>query len=47
MRWLPPFAVHGTHRLSDADLEVAGLNYGRYLASLADGDAHGSVEARS
>ncbi|MEZ5283815.1 MAG: NAD(P)H-dependent oxidoreductase [Vicinamibacterales bacterium] len=39
MRWLPPFAVHGTHRLSDDDLEQAGRRYGRLLADLADGRA--------
>lgn len=39
MRWLPPFAVHGTHRLSDEDLERAGRRYGRLLGDLADGRA--------
>lgn len=39
MRWLPPFAVHGTHRLSDEDLERAGQRYGRLLGALADGRA--------
>lgn len=37
MRWLPPFAVHGTHRLSEADLDTAGRRYGRLLTGLADG----------
>ena len=37
MRWLPPFAVHGTHRLDDAGLERAAAAYGRLLAGLADG----------
>lgn len=37
IRWLPPFAVHGTHRLSDDDLDVAGRRYGRLLADLAAG----------
>jgi glutathione-regulated potassium-efflux system ancillary protein KefG len=36
MRWVPPFAVHGTHRLSDADLEAAGERYGHWLSTLAD-----------
>lgn len=39
MRWLPPFAVHGTHRLSEDDLERAGRRYGRLLGDLADGRA--------
>jgi glutathione-regulated potassium-efflux system ancillary protein KefG len=39
MRWLPPFAVHGTHRLSDEDLERAGRRYGRLLGDLAAGRA--------
>lgn len=38
MRWLPPFAVHGTHRLAEADLDLAGRRYGRLLAGLAAGD---------
>lgn len=38
MRWLPPFAVHGTHRLSEADLDVSARRYGRLLAGLAAGD---------
>lgn len=37
MRWLPPFAVHGTHRLDDAGLERAAAAYGRLLNGLADG----------
>lgn len=39
MRWLPPFAVHGTHRLSDEELEGAGQRYGRLLSDLAEGRA--------
>jgi glutathione-regulated potassium-efflux system ancillary protein KefG len=37
MTWLPPFAVHGTHRLSDEALEVEAARYGRYLEDLASG----------
>jgi glutathione-regulated potassium-efflux system ancillary protein KefG len=37
MAWLPPFAVHGTHRLSDSALEGEAARYGRYLSDLADG----------
>jgi len=40
MTWLPPFAVHGTHRLSDAALEDEALRYGRYLTGLAQGLSH-------
>jgi glutathione-regulated potassium-efflux system ancillary protein KefG len=35
MTWLPPFAVHGTHRLSEEALEAEALRYGRHLARLA------------
>jgi glutathione-regulated potassium-efflux system ancillary protein KefG len=37
MRWLTPFAVHGTHRLSDEALDQEAARYGRYLSALADG----------
>ena len=41
MRWLPPFAVHGTHRLTDEALDAAAARYGQYLSRLADeGDTH-------
>jgi glutathione-regulated potassium-efflux system ancillary protein KefG len=40
MRWLPPFAVHGTHRLSDEDLDGAGRRYGRLLSDLSEGRAN-------
>lgn len=41
MHWLPPFAVHGTHRLSDDALEREAARYGHYLSALADsGAAH-------
>jgi glutathione-regulated potassium-efflux system ancillary protein KefG len=36
MTWLPPFAVHGTHRLSEAALEAEAERYGRYLSQLAE-----------
>jgi glutathione-regulated potassium-efflux system ancillary protein KefG len=36
MRWLPPFAVHGTHRLTDDALDQEAARYGRYVARLAD-----------
>jgi len=37
MTWLPPFAVHGTHRKTDAELESAGSQYARLLEGLASG----------
>lgn len=37
MRWLPPFAVQGTHRLSEEALDAEAARYGRYLTDLADG----------
>jgi glutathione-regulated potassium-efflux system ancillary protein KefG len=36
MTWLPPYAVHGTHRLSEELLEAEAERYGRYLTQLAD-----------
>lgn len=38
MTWLPPFAVHGTHRKTDSELEAAGSQYARLLEGLASGD---------
>lgn len=37
MHWLPPFVVHGTHRLSDAELDRSAEAYARLLTGLADG----------
>lgn len=37
MTWLPPFAVHGTHRLGDDELETLGRRYGRALRELESG----------
>jgi glutathione-regulated potassium-efflux system ancillary protein KefG len=39
MRWLPPFAVHGTHRLSEADLDAQADRYARHLTALCRGEA--------
>ncbi len=36
MRYLPPYAVFGTHAMSDADVEAEGERYGRLLAALAE-----------
>jgi glutathione-regulated potassium-efflux system ancillary protein KefG len=38
MRWLPPFAVSGTHRLEDAEIERAATEYARLLGALRDGE---------
>ncbi len=35
MTYLPPYAVYGTHRLDDADVEREGARYERLLAALA------------
>lgn len=37
MRWLPPFAVHGTNRLGDAELERQSEAYSQLLTGLAQG----------
>lgn len=37
IQWLPPFALHGTHRLSDEAIEAAGARYAWLLSSLASG----------
>jgi glutathione-regulated potassium-efflux system ancillary protein KefG len=38
MRYLPPFAVQGTHRLTPEELQTAGASYGRLIERLAAGD---------
>jgi glutathione-regulated potassium-efflux system ancillary protein KefG len=38
MRYLPPFVVQGTHRLSDAELDERGKQYGILLNRLAFDD---------
>jgi glutathione-regulated potassium-efflux system ancillary protein KefG len=37
MVWLPPFVVHGTHRLSDAGIAAHAKDYRRLLIGLRDG----------
>lgn len=37
MRFLPPFAVHGTHRLDEMQIEQHSNDYRRLLAALRDG----------
>jgi glutathione-regulated potassium-efflux system ancillary protein KefG len=34
MLWAPPFVIHGTHRMTDADIEDAAGAYGRLLLDL-------------
>lgn len=36
MRFLPPFAVHGTHRLDEEQIEAHGREYRRLLEALRD-----------
>ena len=37
MNWLPPFAVQGSNRLDDMELELAATQYARLLSGLAAG----------
>jgi len=37
MVWLPPFVVHGTHRLGDAEIAAHAEDYRRLLIGLRDG----------
>jgi len=37
MEYLPPFAVHGTHLLSNEDIDSAAQDYKSLLISLRDG----------
>lgn len=36
MRWLPPYVVHGTHRIEDATIEAHVLQYRRLLVAVRD-----------
>jgi glutathione-regulated potassium-efflux system ancillary protein KefG len=38
MTYLPPFVVHGTHRISRNELEKEAESYGRILNKLCEGD---------
>ena len=38
IEWLPPFVVHGTHSLDDAELQRAADDYRRVVIALRDGD---------
>ncbi|MDP2314543.1 MAG: NAD(P)H-dependent oxidoreductase [Pseudomonadota bacterium] len=37
IRTLPPFVVHGSHRLTDADIEHSAVGYRRVIEALRDG----------
>ena len=37
MQWAPPFAVQGTHRVDDSELERIAQRYGRLLQGWAEG----------
>jgi len=37
MTWLPPYTVHGTNRLTDAELDQAARHYRDLLLALAEG----------
>lgn len=43
MRWLPPFAVHGTHRLTDEALAREADRYAEYVGRLAGADPAGTT----
>jgi glutathione-regulated potassium-efflux system ancillary protein KefG len=36
MHWLPPFVVHGTHRLTDEEIRMQADRYAERLRALAD-----------
>lgn len=38
MEYLPPYAVMGTHRMTEDEISVAGRNYSRLLKKLSNGD---------
>jgi len=37
MRFLPPFVVHGSHRLGEPDIAAHAADYRRALEALRDG----------
>jgi glutathione-regulated potassium-efflux system ancillary protein KefG len=39
MTFLPPFVVHGTHRLDAAGIEAAAADYRRVIEGVRDGHA--------
>jgi glutathione-regulated potassium-efflux system ancillary protein KefG len=36
MRWVPPYVIHGTHRLKDAQIEDEARRYGELVIQLAE-----------
>ena len=44
MEYLPPFVVHGTHRATPEDIEMAGRHYGNLLEGLVAGRFTGPFE---
>jgi glutathione-regulated potassium-efflux system ancillary protein KefG len=38
MIWLPPFVIHGTHRISDHERQNHTILYAKMLTKLAEGD---------
>ncbi|MBK9389025.1 MAG: NAD(P)H-dependent oxidoreductase [Bacteroidetes bacterium] len=38
MIWLPPFVIHGTHRISEDERQNLSILYGKILIKLADGN---------
>jgi glutathione-regulated potassium-efflux system ancillary protein KefG len=37
MHWSPPYVIHGTHRMTDAQIDEEARRYGRLLSDLHDG----------
>jgi len=37
MQYLPPFVIHGTHKLNDADIDLYAVQYEELLIALANG----------
>jgi glutathione-regulated potassium-efflux system ancillary protein KefG len=48
MHYLPPFVVHGTHRLTDAEVDAAAQQYREVLTLLVQGrfDEHTGLHPR-
>jgi len=38
MRWAPPYVIHGTHRLTDREIEIEGQRYRRLIEQVAAGE---------
>ena len=46
MVWLPPFVVHGTHRLGDPEIDAHACDYRRLLIGLRDGAVDAAAARR-